>query len=134
MPAGKWSFRIDVHRPQNVDAALSADPRPIYASGENALEHTLLDLEEARAAGFLHGLYPGHGQINRVPGTWAPETMGVDLVVLTRGEWDSDESLRLGIVWRDDDHPVRHCIDFKRFHPGTGEALIYNQSLRRARV
>lgn len=126
VPAGKWSFRIDLHRPQDMDAALAADPRPIYSSGDGPLEHVLLDLEGAKAAGLLHGLYPGQGQINRIPGTWEPETVGVDLVVFRGEPTGRDSILRFGIVWRDEDHPLRHCISFSRFPSG---AHLYNRSV-----
>lgn len=113
VPAGKWSFRVDLNRPRDMAEAIASDPRPIYTiTGGGPIQHVLLDLEEEMHAGRLHGIFPGHGQINRVPLSWNPETVGVDLVV-----WKGRENARhrrwIGLVWHDDDHAVRHCITFR---------------------
>lgn len=110
VPAGKWSFRVDLDRPCDMAEAIASDPRPIYTmTASGPIQHVLLDLEEEMQAGRLHGIYPGQGQINRVPLTWNPETVGVDLVA-----WKENARRRLtfGLVWHDDDHAVRHCITF----------------------
>lgn len=131
VPSGNWSFRIDLHRPRDLPAAVAADPRPIYTM-MGGIGHVLLDLEEDTRAGRLHGIYPGHGQINRVPLTWHPESVGVDLVV-----WKEESQERqtehggwaFGLVWHDDDdHPVRHCITFQRLDNMLVEALIFGNN------
>jgi hypothetical protein len=137
VPAGKWSFRVDLQRPRDLQAALAADARPIYAAlaGDGAVDHVLLDLAEEVGAGRIHGLYPGRGQINRVPGRWRPESVEVDLVVFReqKGETGQQEEQQqwsvphFGIIWRDDDHPWRHAIKFQRWGwmANTDEALMY---------
>ncbi len=136
VPAGEWSFRIDLHRPRDLRAALTTDTRPIFSSatGGGPMDHVLLDLEGEARAGRIHGIYPGRGQINRTPLEWHPEEVPVDLVAFREREGEEGEGgegeeriPRFCIVWHDDDHPVRHAISFHRFrrvHTGT-DALMY---------
>lgn len=124
VPAGKWSFRVDLNRPQDLRDVLRADARPIYAAASTALEHVLVDLEEQARASRVHGLYPGQGQINVVAGAWNPETVGVDLVVYRDGNANEGCS-QMGLIWHDDDHPVKHCIMFHRFFSGGDEELMF---------
>lgn len=125
VPAGKWSFRADLHRPRDLRDALQADPRPIYTSTPTA--HALVDVEGEARAQRVHGLYPGRGQINMVPGNWRPETVGVDLVVFCDGDCEEEGCSRMGIIWHDEDHPVKHCIMLQRYHSGKDEDLMFGR-------
>lgn len=112
VPAGKWSFRVALDRPRDMAEAIASDPRRIYTMRAGPIFQNLrLNLEEEMQAGLLYRIYPGQGQINRVPLSWNPETVGVDLVV-----WKENARrwFTFGLVWHDDDHAVRHCITFRR--------------------
>jgi len=118
VPANEWSFRVDVScGPMDLAGALTADPRPVYTLDTHMGPMPRLLSQETRR---IHSMYRGMGQINMVPGIWAPQEVGVDVVVLHPEENEGKGGL--WVVWHDVEYTSRHCIDLTRMvETETGE-------------
>ncbi len=112
VPANQWSFRVDVSQPLNVLEALTADTRPVHLldQGMEPTERILL-----HELSKIHAVCRGKGQINMVAGRWAPQEVGVDLIVLKPTNVEGESwSEGCWLVWHDSNHTERHCIDLLR--------------------
>jgi len=69
-------------------------------------------------AGRIHAVYRGKGQINASRKVWAPQEVGVDLVVLRPKEKGKGD---LWVVWHDEGRTSRHCVDLIRLVVKDGE-------------
>lgn len=117
VPANEWSFRVDVSSgPVDLAEALTADTRPVYTLNTHMGPMPRLLSQEARR---IHSVYRGKGQINMVPGIWAPQEVGVDVVVLHPEE--NEKNGGIWVVWHDVEHTSRHCIDLTRLVVQEGE-------------
>lgn len=105
VPAGKTSFAIDLDRDCNIDTELEADRRPVILFLPTGAVMANLANRRSNIALWRKG----RGQINRVPGRWAPEWVDVDLVVYHEG-------FRCGfsVVLRQPSQAVSVIMDFEK--------------------
>jgi hypothetical protein len=102
VPAGHLSFAVE---PQRLDPArmLALDQRLVVAFPASGAVITHLAQRSAGIAAW----YRGRGQINRVPGQWAPDWVGVDFLV-----YHSGSTVGFSVLWDEKGEAIRHIIDF----------------------
>jgi len=116
VPANEWSFRVDVScGPLDMAGILHADPRPVYTVDKH---YVLTRRNLLQETGRIHAVYRGKGQINASRKVWAPQEVGVDLVVLRPEEKGMGG---LWVVWHDEGWTSRHCVDLIRLVVKDGE-------------
>ena len=109
VPANEWCFRVDVSGPLDTNQALTADPRPVYTVDRHKTRIPRVLLQEAQR---FQSIYRGKGQINASRKVWAPQEVGVDVLVLRPEENDGKGGLWM--VWPDEGRTSRHCVDLTR--------------------
>jgi hypothetical protein len=117
VPALETSFFVDAAgaRPGPYDPArddpfpLGGAPRPVLAAGGAAL--AAVDL----AARAVAAVFPAaRGQVNAVPGRWAPEWVPATFVLYAGGPaaWGGPDGAAFTVVFEDAGAPARHAMDF----------------------
>jgi hypothetical protein len=114
VPAGEFSFCIDIMNTVELTQPLMQDTRPIIMFPPDRDNPVLTNWQQRMP--MMAFWAKGLGQINRVPGVWNPEwvTCGFVLYKMPVGEHRASFS----IVWDDENDIFRHAMDFQSLPEG----------------
>ena len=113
VPTGKVSFLIDLDRSLDTAEEVARDARPVFVLATRlGGTPVLLDLTQLRPRGVQW--YQGRGQINRVPGVWAPKWVNCSMLLYTDAPHPVTGAFAT-VVWEDaESMMVRHGMDIEQ--------------------
>lgn len=107
VPSNELSFELDIANPCDIREEAGRDDRPLLLFLGPIANSVILSLNMRLPK--IAVWFRGRGQINRVPGQWEPEWVGMSLVI-----YDSPLPLNgatMTVIWDDDGCSYRHVID-----------------------
>lgn len=123
VPAGKYSFCIDLLNTIDLHVPFVQDTRPIIIFPPDRDNPVLTNWEQRIPA--MQFCARGLGQINRVPGVWNPEWVRCGFVLYKMPI--GDQRAMFSIIWDDENDNFRHAMDF-RVLPEGNMGVIDNTS------
>jgi hypothetical protein len=109
VPAGNYSFIIDLSHSLDFAEEMQRDTRQVSVMSP-ALPTTSMVLNFSERRPSIAKWYRGKGQINRVPGVWAPEWVDCSLIIYE--ELLPSTGARCTVIWEDADSLLwRHAMD-----------------------
>lgn len=111
IPAGKYSFCINMLSTVDYRRAANQDPRPIIISPSDGTEPFITTLRERIKS--INYWARGYGQINRDPIRWNPEWVSCNFISY-KSPIERSQTI-FSILWDDDNDVFRHAMDFRAF-------------------
>ncbi|CAM9887589.1 unnamed protein product [Choristocarpus tenellus] len=118
VPAGRFSFAVDLARFYSPLEELKRDQRPmaLLTPGGPVKEDFTM-----RAA-YIKRWYKGCGQINHVPGEWWPELMDIDFIIYH----EKSMLVTFSVVWNSPQFSLRMALDFHTLKGRMGQLPTWN--------